>query len=63
MLRSEAEMGSIKVKVARAFKLTPADGGSLLILGTLPRLTSMGMGATTDAREILDIAAAVAAAL
>ncbi len=63
VLRSEAEMGSIKVKVARAFKLTPADGGSLLILGTLPRLTSMGMGATTDAREILDIAAAVAAAL
>ena len=63
VLRNEAEMGSVKVKVPRVFRLTPADGGSTLVLGTLPRLTSMGMSATTDAREILEIAAAVEAAL
>jgi hypothetical protein len=63
VLRSETDMGSIKVKVPRVFRLTPADGGSVLVLGTLPRLTSMGMSATTDAREIVDIAAAVGAAL
>ncbi len=63
VLRSETEMGSITVKNPRLFRLAPADGGSLLVLGTLPRLTSMGMSATTDAREVLDIAAAVEAAL
>jgi hypothetical protein len=63
VLRSESEMGSIKVKVPRTFSLVPSDGGSLLVLGTLPRLTSMGMSATTDAREVLEVAAAVGAAL
>lgn len=63
VLRGEAEMGSVKVKVPRVFRLTPAEGGSTLVLGTLPRLTSMGMSATTDAKEILEIAVAVEAAL
>jgi hypothetical protein len=63
VLRSEAEMGSVKVKAPRVFRLVPADGGSTLVLGTLPRLTSMGMSATTDAREILEIATAVEGAL
>lgn len=63
VLRSEAEMGSVKVKAPRVFRLTPAEGGAVLVLGTLPRLTSMGMSATTDAKEILEIAAAVEAAL
>jgi hypothetical protein len=63
VLRSESEMGSVKVKVPRTFSLTPSGGGSLLVLGSLPRLTSMGMSATTDAREILEVAAAVEAAL
>jgi hypothetical protein len=62
-LRNETEMGAIKVKRPRTFSLAPAEGGSLLLLGTLPRLTSMGMGATTDARDILEIAASVAEAL
>lgn len=63
ILRTEAEMGSIKVKSPRLFRLVPSDRGALLVLGTLPRLTSMGMGATTDAREILEIAASIEAAL
>ena len=63
VLRSESDMGSVKVKVPRAFSLTATDGGSLLVLRSLPRLTSMGMGATTDAREVLEVAAAVESAL
>jgi hypothetical protein len=63
VLRSETEMGSIKVKIPRVFRLSQAPTGSVLVFGTLPRLTSMGMGATTDAREIIDLAAAVEAAL
>ena len=63
LLRSEVEMGAIKVKAPRLFRLAPAASGALLVLGSLPRLTSMGMGATTDAGEVRDIAAAIAAAL
>ena len=63
VLRSETEMGSIKVKVPRVFRLASAEGGSVLVVGTLPRLTSMGMSATTDAREIVEIAALVEASL
>jgi hypothetical protein len=63
VLRTEAEMGSIKVRAPRLFRVMPGETGAVLVLGTLPRLTSMGMGATTDAREVLEIAGAVEAAL
>ena len=63
VLRTEVEMGSIKVKAPRLFRVVPGENGALLVLGTLPRLTSMGMGATMDAREILEIAGAIEAAL
>lgn len=63
VLRSESEMGSIKVRVPRVFRLAPAASGSTLVNGTLPRVTSMGMSATTDAREIIDIAAVVEASI
>ena len=63
VLRTESEMGSVKVTSARTFSVSPSNGGSTLTIGSLPRLTSMGMSATTDAKEILEIAAAVEAAL
>jgi hypothetical protein len=63
VLRSESEMGSVKVKSPRIFKVVPEGGGSVLLLGTLPRLTSMGMSATTDAKEIIEIAGLVDNAL
>jgi hypothetical protein len=56
VLRSETDMGSVKVKAPRIFAVAPVDGGSVLTLGTLPRLTSMGMSATTDAKDILEVA-------
>ena len=63
VLRSESEMGSIKVRVPRVFRLAPAASGSVLVIGTLPRLTSMGMSATTDAHEVIDLAAIVEASI
>jgi hypothetical protein len=63
LLRSETEMGAITVKAPRTFKLAPEAGGSVLVLGTLPRMTSMGMSAEVDAGEFLAIAAAIEAAL
>jgi len=35
----------------------------VLVIGTLPRLTSTGMSATTDALEVIDIAAVVEASI
>jgi len=63
LIRTESEMGAIKVKAPRIFKLAPESGGSVLVLGTLPRMTSMGMGAEVDAGEFLAIAAVIEAAL
>jgi hypothetical protein len=63
LLRTESAMGAITVKAPRTFKLAPEAGGAVLVLGTLPRMTSMGMGAEVDAGEFLAIAATIAAAL
>jgi hypothetical protein len=63
LLRTQTEMGAITVKAPRTFKLAPENGGSVLVLGTLPRMTSMGMSAEVDAGEFLAIAAAIEAAL
>jgi hypothetical protein len=62
-LRTESEMGAVKVTAGRTFSVAPAAGGSTLVIGSLPRLTSMGMSATTDAKDILDIVASIQAAL
>lgn len=63
LLRAETAMGAITVKVPRTFKLAPDGAGSVLILGTLPRMTSMGMSAEVDAGEFLAIASTIAAAI
>jgi hypothetical protein len=63
VLRSEWDMGSIKVKAPRIFKLAPENGAAVLVMRTLPRLTSMGFGASTDAGEILNLAGVIDAAL
>jgi hypothetical protein len=63
LLRTETAMGAITVKAPRTFKLAPEAGGAVLVLGTLPRMTSMGMSAEVDAGEFLAIAAAIEAAL
>jgi hypothetical protein len=62
-LRTETDMGTGKVKIPRTFAIVPSDGGSTLAIGSLPRLTSMGMSATTDAKDMLEIAAAIQASL
>lgn len=61
--RTKTEMGSITVEMARLFKIVPQDAGSLLIVNTLPRMTSMGMDAAIDAKEFFEIAAMIEAAL
>lgn len=63
LARTEAEIGGLIVKMPRLFKIVPQDSGSLLVLNTLPRMTSMGMDAVVDAKEFFDIAAIIEAAL
>jgi hypothetical protein len=61
--RSEAEIGGLTIKQERLVKLVPQAGGLLLVIGTLPRATSMGMDAALDAREFYDLAALIESAL
>ena len=53
--RTKSDVGG-GIKRDRYFKVAPAESGSVLVIGTLPRATSMGMGATTDAKDFIDLA-------
>ena len=57
------EVGFDRALRKRLAKVAPSDGGSLLLISTLPRPTSMGMDATLDAKEFLDLLGMVEAAL
>ena len=61
--RTEAEIGGITVRMDRFVKVLPEEGGAQLIINTLPRPVSMGMDAMLDAKEFIDLAALVEAAL
>jgi len=63
LARTEGEIGGQTLKMDRLVKLVPQDTGTLLVVGTLPRSTSMGMDAALDAKEFLDVAALVEDAL
>jgi len=47
----------------RLVKLAPQEKGALLVVGALPRSTSMGMDAALDAKEFMDLAALIEGAL
>lgn len=61
--RTESQSGGLTLKIKRACRVVPHENGSMLIIGTLPRPTKMGFGATIDAKEFFDIAQMVEAAL
>jgi len=61
--RAESKTGGGTLKMDRLFKIVPQGTGTLLLVATLPRITSMGFGAAVDAKEFFDIAAMVEAAL
>jgi hypothetical protein len=63
VVRTEAEIGGLTIHAERLVKVAPSDGGSLVLISTLPRPTSMGMDATLDAKEFFDVLAMVEAAL
>jgi hypothetical protein len=61
--RTESKTGGGTLKMDPLFKIVPQGTGALLLVATLPRITSMGFGAAVDARDFFDIAAMVEAAL
>ena len=63
LARVESQSGGLTLKIKRCCKVIPHEGGSLLVIGTLPRPTKMGFSAAIDAKEFFDIAEMVEAAL
>jgi hypothetical protein len=61
--RTESQSGGLTLKIKRSFRLVPHESGSLLIIGTLPRPTKMGLSATVDAKDFFDIADMIEKAL
>jgi hypothetical protein len=61
--RVESQSGGLTLKIKRCCKVVPNEGGSLLIVGTLPRPTKMGMSAAIDAKDFFEMAEMVEASL
>ena len=61
--RTESQSGGLTLKIKRSFRLLPQEGGSMLIIGTLPRPLKMGFSATVDAKDFFDIAEMIEKAL
>jgi hypothetical protein len=61
--RTESKTGGGTLKMDRLFKVVPQGAGALLLVATLPRITSMGFGAAVDAKDFFEIAAMVEASL
>jgi hypothetical protein len=64
LARVESQSGGLKLKIKRFCKIIPQpDGGSMLVLSTLPRPIKMGFGASVDAVDFAEIASIIEAAL
>jgi hypothetical protein len=61
--RVESQSGGLTLKIKRCCKIVPHEGGSMLVITTLPRPIKMGFGAAIDAKDFFDIADMVEAAL
>jgi hypothetical protein len=63
LARVESQSGGLTLKIKRCCRVVPHEGGSLLVVGTLPRPTKMGMSAAIDAKDFFELADMVEAAL
>lgn len=63
LARVESQSGGLTLKIKRCCRVVPHEGGSLLVVGTLPRPTKMGMSAAIDAKDFIELADMVEAAL
>ena len=63
LARTESEIGGLTLKLERMVKVVPQDQGALVVLSTLARPTSMGMDATLDAKEFIDLVGMIEKAL
>lgn len=61
--RVESQSGGLTLKIKRFCQVVPHQGGSMLVIRTLPRPIKMGFGAAIDAKDFFDIANIIEAAL
>jgi hypothetical protein len=54
--RTESTFGGRTLKRDRLLKIAPDGNGCLLIIGSLPRTTSMGFSATVDSHDFFELA-------
>jgi hypothetical protein len=63
LAKVESESGGLTLKIQRCCKVIPHEGGSLLVVATLPQTTKMGFSATIHAKEFFELANLVEATL
>ena len=57
--RTESPFGGHKLKRDRLLKIVPDGKECALIVGSLPRTTSMGLSATVDSKDFLELASLI----
>ena len=63
LARTKANVGGVELTVPRLVQIKPDPAGTLLLVGTLGRSHAMGFKMSLDAKELLDVAAMVEAAI
>ncbi len=63
LARTSANVGGVDITIPLLVKIVPAEEGSTLVIGTLPRMVSLGFSAMLDVNDFLNVAAAVEQAL
>jgi hypothetical protein len=61
--RTSANMGGVDITLPRHFRISPCDAGSVLEAATLPLAKMLGFKVLLDAKEYLELVAALEAAL
>lgn len=61
--RPDTDLGAVKVSAPRYCRLEATDAGTTLYANTLPRLKSMGLSSSLEAKEFFELAAVVASAV
>ncbi len=63
LVRTKANVGGVDISIPFAAIIVPKGNGSILVINTLPRMVAMGFKAAMDAKDFLEIAATIEAAL
>ena len=62
-MRTKGNMGGVDVEIPQSFRIAPADGGSVLVVNSLPKPLKLGLAMSLELAELTAIAALIESTL